>query len=96
MVLDQVLCIHYLLRFCKDKKNKVRPLINSSKKVNMITLVYTFKLGVWVHHTKVGAYKIDDSILEILEILLASFQIKNKFEKTWFFQKTFLFDNISV
>lgn len=46
MVLEKVLYIHYLLYFCKDKKNKVQALINSGKKVDAIRLEYTLKLGL--------------------------------------------------
>lgn len=32
----------------------------------------------------------DSFILKIFEIVLINFNMKNKLEKTWFFQKTFL------
>lgn len=46
MVPKKILYIYYLLYFGKDKKNKVRTLINSGKKVNAITPVYALKLGL--------------------------------------------------
>ena len=69
------------------KKNKIqaKALINFGNKKNFITPRYTSKLGLKVYHTNIGAQKIDGSIFEIFEIVLANFQVENKLEKTWFF-----------
>ena len=55
------------------KKNKVCTLIESGNKVNTIILEYILKLDVKVHFTNVRAQKMDGSILEIFEMILASF-----------------------
>ena len=48
-------------------------------------LWYILKLGLKIRLINVKAQKIDDFILEMFEIVLASFQVKNKLEKVWFF-----------
>lgn len=58
--------------------------------------VYVAKLGLQVRKTIVKAQKIDGSPLKTFEIVLASFSVQNKLEKTWFFQKIFLLANTSI
>lgn len=96
IVLNKVLYIYYLLRFRKDKKNKVQLLNNSGNKVNMMTPVYALKLGPKVCHTDIKALKINSSTFKTFKILLTSFQAKNKLKQARFFQETFLFANLSV
>lgn len=59
-------------------------------------LVYALKLGFAARYTDVKTQKIDGSIFETFEIVLASFQIEDKLRKTRFFQKTFLLANTSI
>lgn len=40
--------------------------------------------------------KIDDFIFKMFEMILASFKVEDKFEKTQFFQKTFLFAKLII
>ena len=47
IILNGIPYIHYLVLFQKNKAN-IQALINSSNKVNMITLAYIFKLGLKV------------------------------------------------
>ena len=47
-------------------------------KINAITSVYALKLGLEVYRINVGAQKIDGSILETFEMVLASFQVEDK------------------
>ena len=61
-----------------------------------MTSAYALRLGLWVHRTDIGAQKIDGSIFEIFEIVLASFQVEDKLGKIRFFQKTFLLADIST
>lgn len=81
IVLKRVSYIYYLLYFCKAKKNKMRTLINLSSKVNSITPRYNSKLGLKVCLTNVEAQKIDGSSFDIFEIVLASFQVKDKLDQ---------------
>lgn len=73
MFLEKVLCIYYLLRFRKDKKNKIRALINLSNKINAMILGYIEKIGLKIRSTNIKAQKIDGSIIDIFEIVFASF-----------------------
>ena len=51
----------------------MQALIDSSSKVNAITLGYALKLGLKICFTNVKTQKIDGSTLEIFGIVLASF-----------------------
>ena len=61
-----------------------------------MTIGYALKLGLKVRFTNIGVQKIDGSTLKIFEMVLASFQVKDKFERARFFQKTFLLADFNV
>lgn len=61
-----------------------------------MTLAYAASLGLKVWSTNVRAQKINDSSLEIFEIVLVSFQLKNMLGRTCFFLETFLFIATSI
>ena len=96
VLLERVPCIHYPLRFRKDKENEVRALIDSGSEVNAMTPAYASKLGLRVRQTDVGAQKIDGSTLETFGMVLASLQVEDKQGRARYFQETFLFANTSV
>ena len=73
MILDRVPCIHYLVQFQKDKGAIIRALINSSNKVNAMTLAYAKQLDLQVQKTDVRAQKIDGSLLRTFEMVIAGF-----------------------
>ena len=93
--LERVPCIHYPLRFCKDTAG-IRGLIDSGSEVTAMSPAYASKLSLKLHHTNVGALKIDGSTLETFEIVLASFQVEDKLGRIQFFQEMFLLANISA
>lgn len=70
LLFKQVPCIHYPVRF---KKDKAQVLINSESEVNTMTLVYISKLGLKVRLTNIKVQKVDSSTFEIFGIVLASF-----------------------
>lgn len=49
IVLAKVLYIHYPLRSCKNKKNKIYILINFANKINVIMLIYILKLDFKIY-----------------------------------------------
>ena len=55
---------------------------------------YTWKLGLKIRRTNIGAQKIDGSALETFGMVIANFQMKNKASRPRFFQETFLVANI--
>ena len=61
-----------------------------------MTPAYASKLGLQVYHINIGAQTIDGSTLETFRMVLASFQIEDKFRRARFFQETFLLANISA
>lgn len=95
IVLDRILCIHYLECFWKDQ-DEMLILIDSRREVNVMTPTYVSKLGLKVRPTNVKVQKFDGSTLKIFGMVLVSFQVENKLKKTRFFQETFLVANTSV
>lgn len=64
--------------------------------VNIIALAYAKKLGFQVQKTNVDAQKIGGSTLETYGMVITSFQVQDKFEKTRFFQENFLVADICM
>ena len=95
VILDRILCIHYLVSSWKDQ-DEMLALINLESEVNAMTSLYASKLGLKVCPTNIGAQKVDGSTLKIFGMVLASFQAEDKLRKTHFFQETFLVANTSV
>ena len=54
------------------------------------------KLGFEVQTTNISAQKLDSILLGTFEIVIAGFQVKNKLDKAWFFQESFLLVNINL
>ena len=77
MVLDRISCIHYPIKFRKDK-DTIRALIDSSSEVNKIPPAYAKKLGLRTQKTDVGAQKIDGSSLNMFGMVIAGFQLLDK------------------
>lgn len=71
-------------------------MIDSSGEINDMTPVCTLKLGQKIRLTNIKAQIIDGYIFETFEMVLASFQVKDKLKRVWFFQKSFLLADISV
>ena len=90
VILKQVSYIYYLIWF---KKNEIQALIDSSSKVNAMTLTYAAKLDFKVRHINIRALKVNSSTFDTFKIVLAKFQVEDKLGGAWFFQKTFLVAN---
>lgn len=93
LMLNLVFYIYHLIQL---KKNKVRAVINLDKKVNVIILGYILKLGMKIRLTNVKTQKINSSIFQIFETILANFQIKDKLNQAQYFQKLFLLADINI
>lgn len=50
-----------------------------------MTLAYTTKLGLKIQVTNIRAQKIDGSTIQMFGIVLAKFQVEDKFGKAGFF-----------
>ena len=68
-------------------------MLNSRSKVNVINLNYTQKLKLKIRKSNVRAQTIDIFILKIFKIVIADFQIEDKFDRPRFFQEIFLLAN---
>ena len=85
----KVPCIYYPIRF-QEGQEQIRVLLDSSSKVNAMSLAYAKKLGFKTRKTNVGAQKIDDSALKTFGMVIADFQVEDKCGRPRFFQETFL------
>lgn len=61
-----------------------------------MTPAYAASLGLKVRLTNIGAKKIDDSTFETFGMVLASFQVKIKLDRTCLFLETFLLVATSI
>lgn len=61
-----------------------------------MTLAYVAKLDLTRQKIDVGAQKIDSSTLITYRIVIARFSVKDKLEKIWFFEITFVLANINI
>ena len=94
--LERVLCIHYSVQFKKDtNKAQVQALIDSESEVNVIHLAFAKQLGLPIIPTNVMTQKIDGTILDTYEIIVAAFLVKDKANLVRFFEETFLVTNVS-
>ena len=57
---------------------------------------YALKLSLKVRFINNKAQKIDNSTLKTFGLVLASFQVEDKLEKTRFIQETFLFTDLNI
>lgn len=96
VVLKRILYIHYLFRFCKNKKNKIQVLIDSGSEVNAIISTYVAKPGPKFCCINIKAEKINGSIFNIFGIILTSFQVENKLGRVCFFKEIFLLADMSM
>lgn len=85
-----------MVKFQKDKFRDLLTLINLKSEVNAMLPAYTKKLGLEIWKTNVSTQKIDELTLKIFRMVIASFEVEDKFEKAYFFQKTFLMANSSM
>ena len=85
MIMDRVPCIYYPIKFRKDKRLTIRALINLGSKINAMTLAYAKPLSLQGQKIDVGAQKIDGSLVKTFEIVITSFQVKNKLSRARFF-----------
>ena len=78
----RVPCIHYPVSFLKcqryesqrqESQEQVRILFDSDSKINAMNPTFAQKLGLHIRKTNVGAQKIDDSTLEIFEMVIINF-----------------------
>ena len=84
VVLEKIQCIHYPLCFRKSSAD-VEALLDLGSEVNAMTPAFASRLGLKTCHTDVRAQKIDGSILQTFGMVLASFQVKDKFGWARFF-----------
>ena len=94
-VLEKIRCIHYPLRFRKDSAD-VEALLDSGSEVNAMTPAFASRLALRTRHTNIRAQKIDGSTLQTLGMVLASFQVEDKFSRIRFFQESFLLADITA
>lgn len=65
-------------------------------KVNTIHLDFVGKLDLKVQYININTSKIDNFKLNIFDIVITSFLVKNKNRKSQFFEEIFLLANFSI
>ena len=93
--LDRISCIHYPVQFKNTDKTPVQALIDSESKVNTIHPFFAKQLGLPIRPMDVRAQKIDGTILNTQEIVVAAFSVVDKANWVKFFEKSFLVANVS-
>ena len=88
----QVPCIRYPINF---KKKSMLVLFDSGSKVNAIHLIFAKELGLFIRPTEIRAQKIDGTMLNIFEMVVAAFSVMDKANQIRLFEKTFLVANVS-
>lgn len=88
-------CINHLVQFKKNQA-EVQAILDSGSEVNIMTLAYAAKLDLKIRPISIRVQKINSSTLQTFGIVLANFQVNNKFGRVCFFQKTFLLVAISI
>lgn len=89
-LLKQVFNIWYKIQF---QSNKVRVLINTNNKVNIITLTYRIKLNLFITLIGFNIYKNNNLSLQTYRIVLVRFSIMMKFwNKRLIFERYFFID----
>ena len=73
--LQSIPCIHYLVQFQEGQAEEVRASIDSSSKVNVMTLAFAAKLGLSIHSIGIGIQKINSSALTTYGMAIAGFSI---------------------
>lgn len=81
--LTQILYIQYFITFWKKF---ILVLLDLGSEVNAIYLTFTKELRLLVRLIDVGAQKIDNSILDIYEIVIAAFSVTDNVNRVRFFE----------
>ena len=90
--LAQVPCIHYSIKL---ETKSVLALLDSGSNINAIHPNFAKELGFLIRLTDVGAQKIDGTMLDTYEIVVAAFLVTDKANRIRLFEKTFLMANVS-
>ena len=70
-------------------------MIDLGSEVNTIHLTFAKQLGFSIRPTDVGAQKIDGTMLDTYEIVVAAFSVEDKANRVRFFEEIFLVVNVS-
>lgn len=70
-------------------------LLDSRIEVNAIHLILAKELDLLIRLTVIGSQKINDTKLDIYEIIVVVFSVMNKVNQVKFFEEIFLVANIS-
>ena len=87
--------INYLIQFKRDM-TQVQTLIDSESEINSIYPTFTKELSLFIRLLDVRAQKIDGTMLDTYEIVIAALSVVDKANHAKFFKKTFLVANVSL
>ena len=69
--------------------------LNSNYKFNIIYLVFAKEIGFYIRPPNIDIQKIDNTMLDIYEMIVIVFLISDKVYQVRFFEKIFLIANVS-
>ena len=99
--LERVTCTWYPIAFLGDviqddsSLDPVLAILDSGSEVNEMHPAFAEKFGLVVWTTNVGAQKIDSTIFETYEMVVAAFLVTDQSNRVRFFKEIFLVANIS-
>ena len=94
--LKRVFCIYYPIQFKNTSEAQVQALVNLGNEVNVIYPNFAKQLSLPIRPTDVGAQKIDGTMLDNHEMVVAVFSMVYKANRVGFFEEIFLVANISL
>ena len=75
-------------------KDQTKALLNSKSKVNIISQVFNFELGLQIQKTNIAAQKIDGITLKTYKMVVFIIFLFDKDGKERFFEESFLLANL--
>ena len=70
-------------------------LLDSGSEINNIYLTFAWELELPIRQRDIGAQKINNTILNIFEIIVVAFSVTNMANQVRFFEEIFLVANVS-
>lgn len=69
-------------------KDQTEALLDSRSEVYVMSLTFTFKLGLKVWQTNIGVKRIDGITPEIYEMIVSTFSVSHKDDRETFFEES--------
>ena len=91
---EKVIKVPYIYYSVSLQEKQVKALLDSKSLLNAINPNFALNLDFYIRKTNVRAQKINGSIFEVFEMVIADFWVENKCGRPKIFKKIFLVANI--